>query len=270
MEFVRLVDYVKEWEFFEKIDWEYVQIVSDYNFNDVDFVRINRISDLKKIDLDKKTLFILDKLLIDNVFDVLWKMENFAVIDMNFWITWYWKKIWHTKKVIGELLGLWIEMYEPYDLFGFLSELLWNDWKKYIRITNLDLPDNISNWEKKTHISLDWFWFIWWNFSIVTTWSMLAEIVRFWNLLKENWLNSEIIVLNKLHWYDGTKIWSNRNLVFIVDWKHLDYENYLKDNCFAKNLKVITPKYDNISTVFDEYILESAWFNADSLFDEFL
>ena len=49
MEFVRLVDYVKEWELFEKIDWEYAQIVSDYDFNDVDFVRINRISDLKKL-----------------------------------------------------------------------------------------------------------------------------------------------------------------------------------------------------------------------------
>ena len=162
MEFVRLVDYVKEWELFEKIEWEYEQIVSDYNFEDIDFVKIKKISDLKKVDLEKKTLFILDKLLIDNIFDVLWKIEKFAVIDMNFWITWYGKKIWHTKKVVRELLDLWIEIYEPYDLLSFLIELSWNDWKKYFRITNLDLPENISNWERKAHLSLEWFWFDWW------------------------------------------------------------------------------------------------------------
>ena len=44
MEFVWLVDYIKEWELFEKIDWEYEQIVSDYDFSDFDlwnFVRLN-------------------------------------------------------------------------------------------------------------------------------------------------------------------------------------------------------------------------------------
>ena len=265
MEFVRLVDYVEEWEMFEKIEWEYEQIVSDYNFEDIDFVKIKKISDLKKVDLEKKTLFILDKLLIDNIFDVLWKIENFAVIDMNFWITWYGKKIWHTKKVVHELLDLWIEIYEPYDLLSFLIELSWNDWKKYFRITNLDLPENVSNWERKHHLSLEWFWFNWWNFSIVTTWSMLAEIVRFGNLLKENWLDSEIIVLNKLHDLNFDEIWSNRNFVFIIDWKSLGYDIYLNDRYSDKNLKIITPKYENISTIFDEYIFESAWFNAEAL-----
>jgi len=270
MEFVRLVDYVKEWELFEKIEWEYEQIVSDYVFEDFDFVKIKKNSDLKKIDFEKKTLFILDKLLIDNIFDVLWKIDNFAVIDLNFWITWYGKKIWHTKKVVHELLDLWIEIYEPYDLLSFLMELSWNDWKKYFRITNFDLPMNISNWERKSHMSLEWFWFEWWDFSIVTTWSMLAEIVRFGNLLKENWLSAEIIVLNKLHDLNFDEMWINRNFVFIVDWKSLCYENYLNDRCSAKNLKIISPKYENISTILDEYILESAWFNAESLFDEFL
>ena len=73
MEFIRLVDYIKEWELFEKIDWEYEQIVSDYDFSDFDlwnFVRLKRISDVKKVDISKKTLFILDKLLLDNIFDV--------------------------------------------------------------------------------------------------------------------------------------------------------------------------------------------------------
>ena len=266
MEFVRLVDYIKEWDLFEKIDWEYEQVVSDFDFSefDINFLKIKKISDIKKIDICKKTLFILDKLLLDNIFDVLWKMENFAVIDMNFWITWYGKKIWHTKKVVRELLDLWIEIYEPYDLLSFLMELCWNDWKKYFRVTNLDLPENISYWEKKSHISLEWFGFDWWNFSLVTTWSMLAEIVRFGNLLKENWLNSEIIVLNKLHDFDNSIISNNKNYFFVVDWKSLDYENFVKDN-FWSNLKVIVPKYENISTVLDEYILESAEFTAENL-----
>ena len=269
MEFVRLVDYVKEWELFEKIEWEYEQIVSDYDFWNFDFVFIKKFSDLKNVDLNKKTLFILDKLIIDNIFDILWKIENFAVIDMNFGITWYGKKIWHTKKVVHELLDLWIEIFEPYDLLSFLIELSWNYWKKYFRITNLDLPENISNWERKTHLSLEWFWFNWWNFSIVTTWSMLAEIVRFGNLLKENWFDSEIIVLNKLHDFGDDIFCSSNNLVFVVDWKSLDYENYLNDKYSVKKLKIIAPKYENISTVLDEYILESAWFNAEVLLEFF-
>ena len=271
MEFVRLVDYIKEWELFEKIDWEYEQIVSDFNFSDFDlwnFVKLKKISDVKKIDITKKTLFILDKLLLDNIFDVLWKIDNFAVIDMNFGITWYGKKIGHTRKIVRELLDLWIEIYEPYDLLSFLMELCWNDWKKYFRVTNLDLPENISNWEKKSHISLEWFWFSWWHLSIVTTWSMLAEIVRLWNILSENWLNSEIIVLNKLHDFDNSKIWNNRNIVFVVDWKSLDYENFVKDS-FWSNLKVILPKYEKLSTILDEYILESAEFAAENLLKHF-
>lgn len=267
MEFVRLVDYVKEWELFEKIEWEYDQIVSDYNFWNIDFIKIRKFSDLKKVDFDKKTLFILDKLLLDNIFDLLWEIENFAVIDMNFWITWFGKKIWHTKKVVRELLDLWMEIYEPYDLIGFLSELIWNSWKKYIRITNLDLPENISKWERKPHVSLEWFWFSWWNFSIITTWSMLAEIVRFGNLLQENWLNSEIIVLNKIHDFDENLFWNNKNLIFIVDWKSLWYESYLRDKISVENIRIVTPKYENLSTILDEYILESAEFNAESLFN---
>lgn len=272
MEFIRLVDYIKEWELFEKIDWEYEQIVSDYDFsyfNLWNFVRLKKISDIKKVDISKKTLFILDKLLIDNIFDLFWSMKNFAVIDMNFWITWYWKKIWHTKKIVRELLDLWIEIYEPYDLLSFLMELCWNDWRKYFRVTNLDLPENISNWEKKSYISLEWFWFNWWNLSIVTTWSMLAEVVRFGNLLSESWLDSEIIVLNKLHDFDSSKIWNNRNLVFIVDWKSLDYGNFVKDS-FWTNVKIIVPKYENLSTILDEYILESAEFAAENLLNNFL
>ena len=98
---------------------------------------------------------------------------------------------------------------------------------------------------------------------------MLAEIVRFWNLLSDSWLDSEIIVLNKLHDFDGSKIWNNRNLVFIVDWKSLDYENFIKDK-FWSNLKIIVPKYENLSTILDEYILESAEFAAENLLSKFL
>lgn len=269
MEFVRLVDYVKEWELFEKIEWEYEQIVSDYNFWNIDFVRIKKFSDLKKVDLTKKTLFILDKLLLDNIFHVLWKMEEFAVIDMNFWITWYWKKIWHTKLIIHELLNLWIEIYEPYDLLSFLMELSGNDWKKYFRITNLDLPENISNWERKNHLSLEWFWFNWWNFSIVTTWSMLAEIVRFWNLLQEKWLSTQIFVLNKLDELELSEFWNRKSIVFVFDWNNFGYEEFVKGKLWIENLKFIMPKYGDVSTVIDEYILESAEISAEDLLRRF-
>jgi hypothetical protein len=35
-------------------------------------------------------------------------------------------------------------------------------------------------------------------------------------------------------------------------------------------MKIIAPKYENLSTIFDEYILESAEFAAENLLSKFL
>ena len=64
MDIVKLVEFAKAWELFDKVDWQYQQVVSDFNFGDIDwFLHIKNIVDFNQIDKSKKTLFILDKLL---------------------------------------------------------------------------------------------------------------------------------------------------------------------------------------------------------------
>ena len=60
MEMVNLVDFVKSWEIFEKIEWYYDRIVSDFDFWDLEwFIKINNISDLNNIDKSKKNIIYI-------------------------------------------------------------------------------------------------------------------------------------------------------------------------------------------------------------------
>jgi hypothetical protein len=43
---------------------------------------IRKISDLEKVQKGKKTLFILDKLLVENISD-FFDMENISILDLN-------------------------------------------------------------------------------------------------------------------------------------------------------------------------------------------
>jgi hypothetical protein len=265
MDIVKLVDYVKDWELFDKIDFD--QIVSDYDFSDfVDewFIRINVISDLKKIDKTKKTLFILDKLKVDNISE-LFDMSNFSILDMNVWMFSYWKKIWISKMCVSDFASFWLFIYEPMDLFSFLCLFDSVD-NKYIRIANLDLPENFVWWNYWDIISLEDKWFLDWTISLVSWWQFFPEIVRLGNLLKEQWLQTNIFVLNRLDFDDASKFQYFDNFIFLLDsfcdkW----YENIIKNKLKWKNINFFYPKYDNLATVFDEYKMEELEFDVESL-----
>lgn len=270
MDIVRLVEYIREWELFDKVDFD--QVVSDYSFDDVDnidnFIKISNMANLSQIDNNKKTLFILDKLLIENISEYL-DMENIFIIDLNAGLFSYGNKIWISRYNIVELFRLWFDVFEPIDLFSMLSALD-RTWKNYIRVSNIDLPTNFVNSNEYEIVSLDDKWFNLWNMTLISSGMMFTEVIRLGNLLDEQWIHVKIKILNKLNFADDT-LGNDENIVFILDLlNHTGYENYLKDKLKWKNLNFIYPSYHKLSTIMDEYKMEELEFDVINLAKKFL
>ena len=114
-------------------------------------------------------------------------------------------------------------------------------------------------------ISMEQYGFEDWNFAIITTWSMLIESIRLANLLKEDGLEFQIFILNRLDKLESSTFWNIKNLVFIFDGLNFKYEDLIRKVFWNKNLKFITPKYNKLSTILDDYIMENLEFDAKSL-----
>ncbi len=268
MEMVSLVDFVKSGEVFEKIEWIYDQIVSDFDFGNLEwFVKINNFLDFKRIDKSKKTLFILDKLLYENI-DDFWDIKNFCILDMNFGISSFGNKISISNIEPTSVINQNIDIYEPCDLISFLHCLEFEG-KNYIRINDYHLPLNFSDDnEVKEFVDLTNKWFDGDNLTLITTGSMLPEIVRTAHLLNENGLFPSIWVLNKLNIDLNSIDFGSKNIVFVLDLIKSDlYERYIKDKLKNFNIKFIYPNYSKISTVLDEYRYQDVLFDSESLFE---
>jgi len=266
MDIVRLVEYIKEWELFDKIDFD--QIVSDFNFGKLDnFVFVKNVSDFKNIDKYKKTLFILDKLLIENISN-FFDMDNISIIDLNAWLFAYGNKIWISKYDIAGLIKDEFNIFEPIDLFSMLYALDQSG-KNYIRISNLDVPTNFVDSKYEDIISLDNKGFNMWNMTIISTWIMFTEVIRLWNFLDEQWIHVKIKILNKLNLDNTNPLNHDENIVFILDILNYEwYENFLKNKLSWKNLNFIYPSYHRLSTILDEYKMEEMEFEALHLADK--
>ena len=282
MDILKLVDFVKSWEIFHKIEWEYEQIVSDFDFWDFieswDFLYVESEWNFEKINKNKTTLFILDNLLPENILSYL-KNNNielavFTILDLNFGLSSYWNKIWLSKLDLWDLINQNISIYEPYDLISLLSDIEIdinsNDSKKYIRINDLDLPWNFVNGDVPDIISMSEHWLSWSAFTIFATGTMLPEVVRISHILSEHWLFVDVFILNKLNFELDEKmktlISNNNNIMFILDlFNSKEYEKFIKGKLKDHNIKFICPDYNKITTVFDEYRFEEALFNADGL-----
>lgn len=268
MGLLRLVDLIKNWNFIKKFFWKYDQIVSDYDFwNEIKFVKINNFWDFWNLNKKNKTIFILDKLLIENI-EEFFDMKDFCVLDFNFWLSSFSQKIWISKFDLVWFVYKNIDLYEPADLFSF-EKILEIKWNKIIRLNNFDVEEKfIKKKDYNDLFSLEEFGFLWEDFSLITTGCMLPEIVRLGHLLNENWNFMDIFVLNKLNFTFDKELFKNKNILFVLDiYNQKGYENYLKQMFVWFNIKFIYPKYDNLKTVMDEYKLENLAFDANWIFN---
>lgn len=267
MEIVNLVDFVKSWEIFDKIEWIYDQIISDFDFWNLEwFVKINNFLDFDNIDKSKKTLFILDKLLYENINQIL-DISQFCILDMNFWINSFGNKLSISNIDPDIFINKNIDIYEPCDLISLIGYLE-SKWKNYIRINTNDLPLNFSaNGDVRDFIDLSNHWFEWDNLTLITSGSLLPEIIRTSHLLNENWLFVNVFVLNKINIDLSSLNINSKNIIFVLDFfDDNQYQKMIKNKLKWFNIKFIYPNYFNINTILYEYRYQNLWFDAESLF----
>jgi len=269
MEIINLVEFVKSWEMFEKIEGHYQQIVSDFDFGRLEwFVKIDNIWDFKKIDKTKRTLFIIDKILYKNIKE-FFDMKNFSIIDMNFWINSCGNKLTTSKLDVKFFLDEHIDIYEPYDLSSFLFNLEL-DGKNYIRINQNELPLNFGEENSnKDFLDLSSKWFDGQDLVLISSGSMISEIIRVNYLLAENWIFTSIVLLNKLSLDMEILKLNSKNLIFILDIENTKfYEKLVETKLKGFNIKFIYPEYWKFTTILNEYICQDFEFDAEFLFEK--
>gem|GEM_PF-5905282 len=73
--------------------------------------------------------------------------------------------------------------------------------------------------------------------------------------------------MNKLNFEVNEYLLKNKNIIFVVDLIVSNlYEKWVRDNVKLSNIMFIYPKYDNLTTVLDEYAHEETNFDATLLF----
>ncbi|HRX64036.1 MAG TPA: hypothetical protein P5060_02935 [Candidatus Absconditabacterales bacterium] len=259
---IRLVDLVKDEGFLTKIYDNYDLVVSDFDFGGK-VKNIVSIKDILDLDRNKRILFVLDQLLIENILDNF-DGKSFDILDMNFGVASVGQKIAISKIDIQEIIERGFDIYEPFDQATLLFDLS-KKGNKYIRINNFYLPDDFGVGTKDI-LSLAEKGIYGDDFTLVFTGSMLSESIRLTNLLNEKGLTVNIMILNKLN-FDLLDI-EGEKIIFAIDQLNgKRYEDFVKSRLKGKNIKFLYPEYDSITTVFDEYQLEEAKFDAKGLFE---
>ena len=158
--------------------------------------------------------------------------------------------------------------------------------KQYIRLLHKEMPDAIFNvdeiWiidasmlENLDSISLKTYWFAWNDWVILTTGSLFATAIQTWEFLQNHNKQISIFILQKLN-SQRTKemidnIKNSWRLFIIID--HNDTSLLKKQiesrmeklNLHDIQLNIICPKYENLTTILNEYQEEQSDFNPEWL-----
>ena len=206
--------------------------------------------------------------------------------------TWLWS---YGKKLLQETNDLDIipndfNIFEPIDL-----ENLWNilkkNWKQYIRIPHKEMPSAIFDvdelWiidsellENLDSISLKTYWFVWNDWTILSTWSLFSSAIQTWEILQNHNKQLNIFILQNLNSSRSESIIdsikNSNNLFILID--HNDSDNIKNrinkriNSLKLNNIKIniISPKYKNLTTIFNEYQEEQALFDPEHLANRIL
>ena len=299
-----LTEYIKSNMFIQDLrneiadrDVNFDLIVSDLNYTDCPILCINpdnkpenvSLLDAWKdaINVSKHPLIILNELnlsFLGSIFDILNSKEYVTIINIHTWLWSYGKKISPETNDLDYICKLDFDSFEPIDL-----ENMWNIFKQngrqYIRLLHKEMPDAIfdvdelwiidaSMLENLNSISLKTYGFAWNDWVILATGSLFATAIQTWEIIQNN-KQVSIFILQKLNAQRSEEMLDNirnsKKLFVLVDHENTDelrnwIENRIKNlNLTDIQLNIISPKYENLTTILNEYQEEQSDFDPEKL-----
>ena len=305
MQSLFLTEYIKSNLFIESLHNELSEhninvdlILSDINYNNSHILTINQdtkpesvsLIDARKdaISASKHPLIILNELninFLDPIIETLNNKKYTTIINIHAWLWSYWKKLIPEINDLDFISKYNFDIFEPIDLEN-LRNIFRKNWKQYIRLLHKEMPDAIfdvdelwiidaSMLENLDSISLKTYWFTWNDWVIFVTGSLFATAIQTWEILQKDNKQLNIFLLQKLN-LERTKemvedIKNSKKLFILFD--H-DNSNKIKEqiewkfkNLNIENIEIdiVSPKYNNVTTIFNEYQDEQSDFNPEKI-----
>ena len=300
-----LTEYIKSNMFIQDLreeianrDVNFDLIVSDLNYNDCPILCINPDNKPENVSLidawkdaisvSKHPLIILNELnisFLEPIFDILNKKDYVTIINIHAWLWSYGKKISPETNDLDYICKLDFNTFEPIDLENMRNIFKQNQ-RQYIRLLHKEMPDAIfdvdelgiidaSMLENLDSISLKTYGFAGNDWVIIATGSLFATAIQTWEIIQNHNKQVSIFVLQKLNsnWSDEMieNIKISKKLFILVG--HNDSEELRKrvENGMKKyglnniELNIICPKYENLTTILNEYQEEQSDFNPEKL-----
>ena len=305
MQSLFLTEYIKSNMFIQDLheeiadrDVNFDLLVSDINYWDCPVLTINpenkpeniSLLDARKdaISVSKHPLIILNELnisFLEPIFELLDKKNYATIINIHAGLWSYGKKISPETNDLDYICKLNFNSFEPIDLENMRNVFKQNN-RQYIRLLHKEMPDAIfdvdelgiidaSMLENLDSISLKTYGFAWNDWVILTTGSLFATAIQAWEIIQEKNKQVSIFVLQKLNSARNQEMVENiknsKKLFILID--HNDSEQLkswidkrLKNlNLEDIQVNIISPKYGNLTTVFNEYQEEQSDFDPEKL-----
>ena len=300
-----LTEYIKSNMFIQDLheelssrDVNFDLIVSDINYIDCPILCINPDNKPENVSLldawkdaisvSKHPLIILNELnlwFLEPIFEVLNNKEYVTIINIHAWLWSYGKKISPEINDLDHICKLDFNSFEPIDLENMRNIFKQNQ-RQYIRLLHKEMPDAIfdvdelgiidaSMLENLDSISLKTYGFAGNDGVILATGSLFATAIQTWEIIQNHNKQVSIFVLQKLNsnWSEEIieNIKNSKKLFILVD--HNDSEELKKrvENGIKNyglndiELNIICPKYDNLTTILNEYQEEQSDFDPEKL-----
>ena len=300
-----LTEYIKSNMFIQDLrdkifdrDVNFDLIASDLNYSDCPILCISpnnkpenvSLIDARKdaISVSKHPLIILNELnlnFLEPIFEILNKKNYVTIINIHAWLWSHGKKISPEINDLDYICNLDFNSFEPIDLEN-MRNIFNQNWKQYIRLLHKEMPDTIFNvdelWiieasmlENLDSISLKTYGFAWNDWVILATGSLFATAIQTGEILQNHNKQISIFVLQKLNsnWSKEMieNIRNSKKLFILIDHNNSEelkkwVENGLKNFQLTDiELNIICPKYENLTTILNEYQEEQSDFDPEKL-----
>ena len=305
MSSIFLTQYIKSNMFIQDLrnelagrDVNFDLVVSDINYVDCPILCINPDNKPENVSLleawkdaiwvSKHPLIILNELnlsFLEPIFSDLNNKEYVTIINIHAWLGSYGKKLKAEISDLDLICNSDFNSFEPIDLEN-MRNIFRQNGRQYIRLLHKEMPDAIfdvdelwiidsSMLENLDAISLKTYGFAWNDGVILATGSLFATAIQTWEIIQNHNKQVSIFVLQKLNadWSEEmiNNIKNSKKLFILID--HNDSEEIKKriENGMKNyglndiQLSIISPKYEKLTTILNEYQEEQSDFDPEKL-----